>query len=110
MRVRMIAALAALTLSAGVSGAEACGGYDDVCAPSVVVWPVFTETGRHIGVVEAPVQPLPHFGTSHSNGQPVTVVYNNPDTLPGSVDPYLHLVPLPHVKRSSTIGAYPVGY
>ena len=110
MRATTIAALAALSLAGGVSGAGACGGSGDVCDPSVVAWPAYTEAGQHIGVVEARVRPWPHLEISRFSGQPITVLYNNPGSAPGSVDPYMHLVPLPHVRRSTTLGAYPAGY
>jgi len=56
------------------------------------------------------VRRLPRLERSRSTGQPLTVGFNNPGSFPGAVDPYVELVPLPRVPRSSTQAAYPQGY
>ena len=63
-----------------------------------------------VGTVEAPVSHIMRLERSRFTGQPLSVVYNNPSSLPGSVDPELVLVPLPRVAPFKTQAVYPRGY
>ena len=110
MRLKTTAAAAILSLGGSFSGAMACDLSADNCLRSTVVWPLYTLNGRPLGAVEALVRRPPRLQISRDTGQPLAVIYDNPDSRPGSVEPYLHLEPLRHVGRSDTVGAYPVGY
>lgn len=88
-----------LTLLAS-SSAYACDPVLTECLPAVVVFPAFTPEGVRVGAVEARVrQPIP-FERSRFTGLPITVVYNDPTRLPGSVDPFVELVPLTHTRTA----------
>jgi len=104
-----VVALTACAILLTDSVAEACP-LPAACLPAVVVFPAYTPAGLRIGTVEAPVRRLPRLEVSHFTGQPMTVVFNNPGSFPGAVDPYVELVPLPRMPRSTTQAAYPEGY
>lgn len=102
--------LVSAALALGSPAAQACDPVVTACLPAVVAFPAYTPEGLRVGTVVARVaQPMP-LERSRSTGQPRTVVFNNPGSLPGSVDPGLTLVPLPRAKRFDTRGAYPRGY
>ena len=102
--VLLAAALAAPT------AALACDPVAVECLPPVVAFPAYTPEGFRVGTVEARVARFDPSERSRFTGQPRTVVFNDPGSLPGAVDPGLTLVPLPRVKRFDTRGAYPSGY
>ncbi len=108
MRISTLA-LAAATLSA-CTAARACNGVVTECLPAAVAFPAYTPEGLRVGTVVARVaQPL-RLEPSRYTGQPRTVVFNDPGSFPGAVDPRLTLVPLPRAKRFDTRGVYPKGY
>lgn len=104
-----IGAFTAVALLAPAS-AHACEPVPTGCLPTVVVFPAYTPEGERIGTVTARVKPPFPLERSRFTGQPVTVVYNDPGSLPGSVDPGLTLVPLPRVPHFHTRAVYPRGY
>ncbi|WP_237480522.1 hypothetical protein [Lichenibacterium dinghuense] len=102
--------LAAIAGLSAPTAARACDPVVTECLPAVVVFPAYTHEGIRVGTVEARVaQPLA-LERSRYTGQPRTVVFNDPGSMPGAVDPGLTLVPLPRVKRYATQAAYPAGY
>lgn len=110
--MRLTFALAPV-LTAGLLAAPAARACEPVraeCLPRVVVFPAYTAEGRRVGTVEAPVRRIMPLERSRFTGQPLPVVYNNPGSLPGSVDPELVLVPLPRVAPFKTQAVYPRGY
>ncbi len=95
----------AITLLAG-SSARACDPVLNECLPAVVVYPAFTPEGIRVGTVEARVQRFIPFERSRFTGLPITVVYNDPARVPGTIDPELTLVPLSRTKHSITRVVY----
>ena len=110
MRHTTVAASAALALILAASAARACEPASPECLPRIVVFPSYTPEGSRIGAVEAPVRPMRHLEMSRFTGQPLTVLFNNPGSAPGSVDRGLVLMPLPRVKPFKTQAVYPRGY
>lgn len=90
--------------------ARACDPVTTECLPAVVVFPAYTPEGVRVGTVVARVRPPYPLELSRFTGQPRTVVFNDPGSLPGSVDPEIQLVPLPRVPRFHTQAVYPRGY
>jgi len=110
MRAFTVAAATACSIFLSASVAQACEPLPAACLPRVVVFPAYMPWGLRIGTVEALVRRLPRLERSRFTGQPLTVAFNNPGSFPGAVDPYVELVPLRRVPRSSTQAAYPQGY
>lgn len=110
MRLFTVSASALLATLSAVPGARACEVGMATCPPPGVAFPAYTPEGLRIGTVEAPAPRPLRLERSRSTGQPVTVVFNNPESMPGAVDPELTLVRLPRVGRSSTQAVYPRGY
>ncbi len=100
--------LAAALLAAPL--ARACEPIVAECLPRVVVFPAYTAEGLRVGTVEARVRPVERLQRSRFTGRPVTVVFNNPGSRPGLVDPYLERIPLPRVRPFDTEAVYPRGY
>lgn len=90
--------------------ARACDPVTTECLPVAVAYPAYTPEGLRVGTVAARVRPPYRLETSRFTGQPRTVVFNDPGTLPGSVDPEFRLVPLPRVPRFHTQAVFPRGY
>ncbi len=109
MRALTFAAAAASSLFVATS-AFACPPGLTECLPRAVSFPAYTPEGVRIGTVQAQVRQPIVLQASRFTGQPITVIYNNPDRDLGVVDGDAELVPLPRVARSRTVGAYPVGY
>ena len=109
MRLFTVSALALLAAVSSVPGASACEVAVATCPP-VIAFPVYTTEGARIGTLEAPLRRRPRLELSRITGQPLTVVFNNPESVPGAVDPELILVQLPRVARSTTQAVYPRGY
>lgn len=110
--MRLTLALAS-ALSAGLLAAPAAWACDPVrseCLPRIVVFPAYTAEGLRVGTVEAPVRHVMRLARSRFTGQPLPVLYNNPGSRPGAVDPELVLVPLPRVAPFKTQAVYPRGY
>ncbi len=110
MRASIVAAATACSILVAASAAQACVPLPAACLPRVVVFPAYIPWGLRIGSVRAPVRQLPRLEVSRFTGLPLTVVFNNPGSLPGAIDPYIELVRLPRVPRSTTLAAYPQGY
>jgi hypothetical protein len=105
-----IRAFTAAALIVPAVSARACEPVATACLPTVVVFPAYTPEGDRIGTVAARVRPPYPLERSRFTGQPVTVAYNNPGSLPGSVDPEFTLMPLPRVPQFHTRAVYPRGY
>ena len=90
--------------------ARACDPAATECPKAVAVFPAYTPEGLRVGTVTARVRPLPPLERSRFTGQPRTVIFNDPGSLPGSVDPGFTLVPLPRVPLFHTQAVYPRGY
>lgn len=109
--MRRTALFLAMTASLSAStAARACDPVVTACLPAVVVFPAYTAEGLRVGTVAARVAEPPALEPSRYTGQPRTVVFNDPGSLPGAVDPELTLMRLPRVKLYDTQGAYPSGY
>lgn len=101
------AALAAGLLAS--APARACDPVTTECLPALTVFPAFTHEGVRVGTVVAAVEPRLPIERSRFTGQPQTVVYNNPGSLPGSVDCDVVLMPLPRARHFHTRAVYPRG-
>ncbi len=110
MRHTTVAALAALALTVAAPAVRACEPAGPGCTPRTVVFPFYTPEGERIGAVEATVRTMRHLEVSRFTGQPLTVLFNDPASVPGAVDPELMLVPLPRAKPFKTQAVYPRGY
>ena len=109
--MRIFTLLSALAVALPVaSAARACDPVVAGCLPAVVVFPATTPEGLRVGTVEAPVRVPYPLEISRFTGQPRTVVFNNPGSVPGAVDPGLTLVPLPRTPRFHTQAVFPRGY
>ena len=99
-----------LGLSAS-SSALACDPVATTCPPALTVYPAFTPEGIRVGTIVMRVRPPLALERSRFTGQPLTVVYNDPGRVPGSVDPVWEIVPLPHVAhRDRTRAVFAHGY
>ena len=110
--MRFCAVLHAASLAAlfAPSAVQACDPFVAACLPAAVVFPAYTPEGNRIGTIEARIR-LPYaLERSRFTGQSVPVVYNNPRSLPGSVDPEFRLVPLSQARHFQTQAVYPRGY
>ena len=105
----IVASALALWLPAS-SAALACDAIATECLPSVSTYPAYTPEGLRVGTVVARVRPPYPLEISRFTGQPRTVVFNNPDSLLGSIDPGFALVPLPRVPGFHTQAVFPRGY
>ena len=76
----------------------------------MVVVPAYTPDGVRVGTVVVRTRPPYRLETSRFTGQPRTVVFNSPGSLPGSVDPEFALVPLRRAPPFHTQAVYPRGY
>ena len=92
------------------SAAQACDPVLVECLPAVTLFPAYTSEGIRVGTVAARVRRGPRLEIDRSNGQPRTVVFNDPTSVPGAIDPYVTLVPLPRAPRFHTQAVYPRGY
>lgn len=92
------------------TSAWACDPVETECLRPVTFYPAYTAEGLRVGTVVARVRVPLRLERSRFTGQPITVVYNGPGRFPGSVDPEIELMPLPHVPRSHTQAVYPRGY
>ena len=110
MRHATVTACAVLALSLAAPAARACAPADLGCPPRTLVFPSYTPEGERIRTAEAPVRPTRHPEVSRFTGQPLAGLFNNPGSVPGSVDRDLALVPLPRVKPFKTQAVYPRGY
>ena len=110
MRLFTVSASAVLAMLSVAPSARACEGGVAACPGPRIAFPAYTTEGLRIGTVEAPSRRLPRLERSRSTGQPLTVVFNNPESVPGAVDPEVTLVRLPRVARSTTQAVYPRGY
>ena len=109
MRLSIVTASLLAVLSA-VPVARACEAGARDCPPATVVYPAYTPEGLRIGSVSARVRPIVPLQRSRFTGHPMPVVYNNPASLPGAIDPYVELVPLPRVAPFKTQAVFPRGY
>lgn len=105
----LAAVLPAIAALSPATAARACGVATE-CLPGSVAFPAYTPEGRRVGTVVARVARPLELEPSRYTGQPRTVVFNDPGSFPGAVDPGLTLVPLPRVKRFDTQAVYPRGY
>ena len=109
MRMSIVTASLAAVLSA-TPMARACEPVLRECLPDRVVYPAYTPEGLRLGTVSARVRQIVPLQRSRFTGQPIPVVYNNPTSLPGAVDPYVERVPLPRVRPFKTQAVFPKGY
>ncbi len=110
--MRRRAVLSAITVAAllAPAAARAADLVPTACPPAVVVFPATPPEGVPVGTVVARVGPPYRLERSRFTGQPRTVVFNDPGSLPGSVDPEFALVPLPRARHFHTQAVYPRGY
>lgn len=105
-----IATASLLALLSAVPVARASEAELQDCPPARVVYPAYTPEGLRIGTVSARVRPILPLQRSRFTGQPIPVIYANPGSLPGAVDPYVALVPLPRMAPFKTQAVFPRGY
>lgn len=110
--MRRRAYLCAITVAAllAPAAARAADLASTACPPAVVVFPAYTPEGSRVGTIVERVGPPYRLERSRFTGQPRTVVFNDPGSLPGSVDPEFTLVPLRRVHQFHTRAVYPRGY
>lgn len=109
MRLSIVSvSLAAVLL--GPAAARACEPAVHACLSDRVTYPAYTAEGLRVGTVEARVRHFVPLERSRFTGQPLPVVFNNPGSLPGAIDPYVELVPLPRARPFDTQAVYPRGY
>ena len=109
MRLSIVTAALAALVSAPPT-AWACDPAARECLPDRVVFPAYTPEGLLVGIVSARVRTVMPLQRSRFTGQPIPVVYNNPASLPGAIDPYVERVPLPRVAPFKTQAVFPRGY
>lgn len=110
MRLFTVSASAFLAALSVAPSARACGFGVAACPQPSIAFPAYTTEGLRIGTVEAPLRRSPRLERSRSTGQPSTVVFNNPESMPGAIDPEVTLVRLPRVAPATTQAVYPRGY